>query len=332
MTLSKKRQASQIFGGLLLTAVLAGASYGQTPAGQEAPAAPINAPSPSSSPDKVVLRVENEEMTLGDFNSALDNLPAQQKRSLEAQGRRPMGEQFALMILLSQRAVTDHLDTTPEFARNMAMYRRQWLAQAEYRRLIDQTKPTEEEVNQYYSAHSNDFIVAEVRQIIIRKRPETARDASQGMLEPEAQARMEEIRKAVAAGTDPKKLADQFQQQNVVFVDAAPRIVKRTDLNPDMAKQVFQLKDGALTEVFNIPQALVCFQVLGQRRQELKELGSQVEDRVHQEKIQALTEEIKKKANIWMDDAFFAAPTPKSAAPTPSAPSSPPPAAPPAKP
>jgi len=316
--------------GLFLMALLVRTNYGQKPAGQEAPPQPkpSNPSPPASSPNKVVLKVDNEEVTQADFDMAVKNMPAPQKRVMEAQGLRPMGDQFALMILLSQRAVSDHLDTSPEFLQRVAMERRQWLAQAEYQRLLDQTKATPEEVNQYYSAHSNDFIAAEARQIIVRKRPENAKDASQGMLEQEARARMEEIRKEVLAGTDPKKLADQFQAQNVVFIDVSPRKLKRTDLNPDMEKQVFQLKDGALTEVFDVPQALVCFQVLGQRRLELKELGSEVENKVHQEKIQAVIAELKKKANIWMDDAYFAPPPPKPAAPAPNTPSGTPPAKP----
>lgn len=330
MNSSKARQAFRIVVGLFLMALLVRTNYGQKPAAQGAPAQPTpsNASPPASPPDKVVLKVENEEVTQADFDSAVGNLPAQQKRALEAQGRRPMADQYVVMILLSQRAVNDHLDTSPEFVRRFAMERRQWLAQAEYKRLLDQTKPTPEEVNQYYSAHSNDFIVAQVRQIIIRKRPESAKEASQGMLEQEARARMEEIRKAVLAGTDPKKLADQFQAQNVVFIDASPRNVKRTDLNPDMEKQVFQLKDGALTEVFDVSQALVCFQVLGQRRLELKELGTEVENKVHQEKMQILIADLKKQAKIWMDDAYFAPPPPKPAAPAPNTPPSTPPAKP----
>jgi hypothetical protein len=330
MNLCKARQACAIVAGLLLMALLARTSYGQKPAGQDAPAqpAPSKASPPSAAPNKVVLKVENEEVTQADLDMALENLTPQQKKTMESEGRRPVGDQYALMVLLSQRALNDHLDTSPDFVRRFAMERRQWLAQAEYRRLFDQTKGTPEEVNQYYSAHPNDFIVAEVRQIIIRRRPESVKEASLGMLEQEARTRMEEIRKAILAGTDPKKVADQFAVQNVVFIDVAPRNVNRPDLNPDMEKQVFQLKDGALTDVFNVPQALVCFQVLRQRRLELKELGSQVENLVHQQKIQALMADLKKKANIWMDDAYFAPPPPKPAAPAPNTPSSTPPAKP----
>ena len=193
--------------------------------------------------------------------------------------------------------------------------------------LLTIPKVTPEEVDQYYSAHANDYIVAEVRQFTIAKRLQGAPDPRRGLPEQEARARMEEIRKAVRAGTAPQKLADQFQVLNAVFIDVTPKYVRRTELFlPDMGKQVFQLKDGALTEVFDIFLAWTCYQVLGQRRLELKEVGSEVENIVHKEKLQALL--LGKKANIWMDDAYFALSPLKSAAPGPNTPSSTPPSKP----
>jgi len=350
MNLSKARQVSRIVVGLLLNAPLATTGYGQNPAGQNVPwqPTPTNPCPTSSSPKRVVLKVANEEMTPTDIDMNLEGMQMQEKRALEAQGCKAVGYHFALIILLSQRAVNDHLDTSPDVVSNthkltelvksahvpaaeaeqqLAIARRRWLAEAEYKRLVDQTKATPEEVNQYYAAHPNDFIVAEVRQFTIGKRLEGAPDPHRGLPAQEARARMEEIRKAVRAGTDPQKLADQFQVHNAVFIDVTPKDVRRTDLFlPEMGRQVFQLRDGALTEVFDTFLAWTCYQVLGQRRLELKEVGSEVENIVQKEKLQALL--LRKKANIWMDDAYFALPPPKLAAPGPNTPSGTPPSKP----
>ena len=172
MNLSKARQVSRIVVGLLLVATLATSGYGQKPAGQNVPwqPTPVNPCPTSSSPNRVVLKVENEEMTPTDIDMNLEDMQIQEKRALEAQGCKAVGYHFAMIILLSQRAVNDHLDTSPELVRQtqrmrelltlaqvsgteaerkVAIMRRRWLAEAEYKRLLDQTK--ELSINNIYN-------------------------------------------------------------------------------------------------------------------------------------------------------------------------------------
>jgi PPIC-type PPIASE domain len=330
MNLCKAWQACGLAAGLFLAEVLVGTAYGQTPPGQDShhPSVAGTTSPANSSPDSVVIRVGKEEVTKSELEMALKSLAPQERQAMQSGGRRNLGEQYAMMVLLSQQAVNDHLDDSQDFVRRLALQRRQWLAEAEYTRLYNQTTATPDEVSKYYVAHPDLFMITQVRRIIVRTRPEGAKDTVQGLAPQEARTRIEAIRKALLAGTEPKKVAEQFQLPNVVFVDLEPSNIKRGDLNSDMEKAISKLKDGEISDVIEYPQAMAIFQLLGNRHQELKEVTTQIENIIRREKIQNAMADLKKKASIWIDDAYFAsAPAPQPAA-APKASSSTPPAKP----
>ena len=79
-------------------------------------------------------------------------------------------------------------------------------------------------------------------------------------------------------------------------------------MRPDMEKAVFALKDGEVSEIFDVPQALVILQVTAHKRAELKDVSPQIEQTVQKQKIDSAMGDLKKSITIWMDDQYFAAP------------------------
>lgn len=328
MNPSGMQHIGKFFGGAILAGLLAGVVYGQTPQNPPPtlPSAPI--PASASNLDKVVMKVGEEQVTQAEFDFIIANMSPQDKRTLAAQGRRPLGDQYATLLVLEQRAVAEHLDSSPAFARQLVMQRRQLLAGAAYSEIVRQAAVTPEETNQYYTAHPDEFEQIKIRQVVVGKRPEGAAEGAKGLPLAEARTRADAIRKALLAGADPKKVAEQFQVPNEVIVDAEPRDVNQSALRPEMQKAVSQLKDGEISEVFDLPQALVFFQVVAHHHAELKEVSGQIENSLRQKKIEAALAELRKQVHIWTDDAYFAAPVPTPAEGT----STKPPASPPAKP
>jgi parvulin-like peptidyl-prolyl isomerase len=322
------RKIGKLIGGVALAGLLAGAINGQTP--QNPPATPPSAPLPGNTPnlDKVVMKVGEEKVTQADLDFIIATLNPQERRRLATQGRRALGDQYATLLVLEQRAVAEHLDSSPAFTRQLAMHRRQLLAEAAYSEIARQAAVTPEETNQYFTAHSNDFEQVKIRQVVIRKRAEGGPEGTKGLPLTEARTRAEDIRKAMTAGTDPKKLAEQFQVPDVVIIDADPRDFGRAAMPPEMQKASAQLKDGEVSEVFDLPQVLAFFQLVSRRQPELKEVSAQIENSLRQKKIEAALADLKKEAHIWTDDTYFAAPVP----PVPEGISKTPPASPPAKP
>jgi len=308
--------------GLLIAGVLVGVGYGQTPGGQ-APAAPSPSPaSQSSSPDKIVLKVGDESVTQREVDAFIQALPPQAQRTLAAQGRKSLGDEYTLMLVLSQDALKRHLDSTPDFQQMLALRRRQLLAAAAYQEITRQSVVTPEEINKYYAAHQSEFDEVRVNQVVIRIKPEGAKEGVPGLTAQEAKTRADEIRKALSSGDDPKKVAEQFQVANVVRVDAEPFPVRRGNMRPDMEKAAFELKEGEISPVFELPQTLVFFKVASHKARELKEVSSQIENSLRQQKVNSALDELKKNAKTWMDDAYFTPPSQPSQ-PSPQAPAKP---------
>jgi hypothetical protein len=322
------RKIGKFIGGAILIGLMAVAVYGQTP--QKPPAKPPSAPLPAGAAnlDKVVMKVGAENVTQTDLDFVIATLNPQDKRSLASQGRKSLGDKYATLLVLEQRAVAQHLDSSPAFVRQLRMQRRQLLAEAAYAEITRQAAVTPEETNQYFTTHTEELGQFKIRQVVIRKRAEGAAEGTKGLPLAEAKTRAEDIRKAMIAGGDQKKVAEQFQVPDEVIIDVEPRDVGRDAMRPDMQIAASQLKEGGVSEVFDLPQVLAFFQLVGHRQPELKEVSAQIENSLRQKKIDAALEGLKKDAHIWTDDAYFAppAPTPPEAAPKT------PPASPPAKP
>ncbi len=288
------------------------ASSPGSPNQQANPGAPAGTPtSPASNTpggDKVVLKVGDEQITQADLDSLLANLGPQVQQTISTQGRRPIGERYVLMLVLSQQAINDHLDSTPSFRQQAALQRRQMLAQAEYQHLMGHAPVSPDEIGQYYSTHPTESDEADVRQIVVRKRSEGAKEGTLGLAPQEARTRLEEIRKALAAGTDVKKVVQDLNDPKNIQIDANPRTVRRGQLLPALDKAAFELKDGAFSETVEVPQALVVLQVVAHHRAELKDVSTQIENTLRQQKLDAAVADLKKKAAVWMDEDYFKTP------------------------
>ncbi len=323
----KRREARwkcRVLAGLILAGMFAGAVYGQGQSGQNPPALEdVTAP---AGPGKVVMKVGSEQITQADLDFVISTLNPQAQQSLAQQGRRALGDQYALMVLLSQQGLSHHLDATPDFQRALALQKRQDLAQAEYRELLRQSSPSPEEVSQYFSAHPSEFEETQIREAIVMKKQAGAKTDTPGMGPEEAKAKADEIRKALLAGTDAAKVGEQFNVPNVVRIDPEPRTVRRGNLRPEMEKAAFELKPGGVSEVFDLPQALVVLQVVGRHAPDLKTVTPQIENTLRQQKVEAALAGLKKNANIWLDDSYFTGPAPAAPAAAPPAAGAQPPA------
>ncbi len=313
------RRALCAFSSLVLAAGISGISYGQTASHPSLNLTDPGTSSPPASADKVILKVGDQQVTQTDLDFVVKGLNPQYQQAIATQGRKPLGEQYALMLVLSQEALKQRLDSSPGVVRQLALTRLQTLAQAEYEAISLQVKVTPEEVSQNYTAHPNEFDIAQVRQFIIRKKPEGAKEGNPGLPLPDAKSRAEAIRKSLTSGVDGKKVAEEFQIPNTVMTDAEPRQIRHGELVAELDRTVFQLKDGQVSDVVDLPQALVIVQVVSRRHQDLKEVSTQIENSLRQQKVDAAVAQLKEKTPVWMDDAYFAPAPRASATPKPTA-------------
>ena len=53
------------------------------------------------------------------------------------------------------------------------------------------------------------------------------------------------------------------------------------------------------------PQAFIVVKVFGHQRPELKDVATEIETKLRQQKLDAEVDDLKKKAGVWMDEDYF---------------------------
>ncbi len=279
------------------------AAVGSSPSTNAAtPASPDTA----TSPQKVVLKVGNTQVTQSEIDFLISALGSEARTIVARRGRRPLGEEYVKTLLLSQRALDEHLDSTPTLRSRLELQRAQTLAEAEYEDMARKIEVSSDEVSQYYSTHRSDFEVVKVREFVVRKRPQDSNDPKRGLTPVEAKAKAEAIRKALASGTDIEKVAaTHASAPNVQLVDPKVRRLRRDEMIPALGDAIFALKGEGVTEPVETADTIYVVKVFGRDVPELKEVQEEIVGTIRQQKLDAELENMKKKAGVWMDEEYF---------------------------
>jgi hypothetical protein len=253
----------------------------------------------------VVLKVGDVQVTKEEFESRIREIePGHGDEGAPDKDRQRLGDDYASVLMLSQQALAKHLDSSPEVARQLAIARMQVLSDAEFATLMQQAQPTFAEVTQYYNAHASDYEEVQIRRLFIWKQPEDSKGV-QALTSQAARAKAEQIRKAYASGTDVKKLSGDLTKSQEGMLDPNPLTFSRGELSAQMLKVASSLKDGEWSEVEDTPARLLLIQLVKRDHQQLGQVSSHIEKQLQDKKMEALLNDLKKNAGIWMDEKYF---------------------------
>ena len=247
------------------------------------------------------------QVTEAEFESRIREIEPQgdaDKDDVNEKERRKLGDDYAAVLMLSQKAIANHLDTTPEVSRQLAIARMQVLSDAEFASLMRQATPSFEEISKYYSAHLSDYDLVEIRRLFIWKQRDNSKNAPV-LSSQAARASADRIRKAYASGTDVKNLSEDLRKSGEGMLDPQPLTFPRGELPPQMEKVAFTLKEGEWSEVEDNATRLLLIQVVKRDRKQLGEVSERIEKNLQGEKMQALLDDMKKNSGIWMDEQYF---------------------------
>jgi hypothetical protein len=252
--------------------------------------------------DKVVLRVGKLEVRQSAMDSLIESLSPQAKQALQQQGRKALGDQYADMLLLSQVAESQHLDSSPDFQQHIELDKEQLLANMEVRTIASKVTVSPSEVNQYYSSHPQAFQQVKICEVAVVKK---GAGSNTGFSPADAQAKADTIRKALTSGETPEQLSKQFAVPNEVYVQ--PRTLSATDPSiPTGLRTAFQLRVGGLSPVHDMANYLEFFQVVGRPMVSLRDATPAIQQGLRQQKVQAVVDNLKKQTPVWMDQSYFA--------------------------
>lgn len=291
---------------LLLSLVVAVGSV----AGQETAAAAADkkaaASEEKSSADRVIMKVGKTRVTEKEFEANIGDLEPKgdPDKGAAEKDRRRLGSDYASVLMLSQEALADHLEDSPEVRHQLAVARLQILSDAQFARLLSKTEATPEEVHRYYDAHLSDFDRVRIRRLFIWKVGPGSKN-THGLSPDHAAARASVILQESASGGDAIKMAEMFKDSDQGLLDAEPLVFGRGQLPADLDKAAFSMKVGQWAEAQDTPDRIILIYLFARDREPLSDVTAQIEKLVQGEKMQATLDELKKKAGVWMDQQYF---------------------------
>lgn len=283
-----------------------------TAAPQSKPAA---APAAEPTPETVVITIngvcpaatpaENCKRTI--TRAEFDGVVAAVNPNLPTEERRRLAAQYVQLVTLANEAEKQGLDKEPIFAERMRLERLRLLAQSAQVKLQDTSKPSEQEVENFYAENSNRFEEFSLRRIVI---PKTIGGEAKVV---ETKALADKILARAGAGEDPDKLeAEVYATAKVPGAPPATSLgwKRRGAMDPRHEPQIVALKAGQLSAVIEDAQSYYIYKVDAKRIIPLATVKDDIErglaGQATENKVRAVLSNIR----VDLNEAYFGPPPP----------------------
>lgn len=271
------------------------------PAGPAKPAVPED-------PNKVVLTIGTSKLTIGQWENIVAALPAQFQSYARTAGKRAFAENLIQLNLLSAEAAKAGLDKTPKMLEQLKFQRENMLAQAMFEDMQKNIKIDDKTVQDYYDAHKNEYESVVAKHILIRMKgaPMPAPEGRPELTDEQALAKAQEIRKKLVAGGDFAAIAKTDS-------DDTGSAEKGGDLGefrhgmmvPPFETAAFAQKVGEIGEPVKSPFGYHIIQVTEHKSKPVSEVRADVEKALRPELAKKAVDDMRAKATVTIDDAFF---------------------------
>ena len=286
----------------------------QTPAPKAPMPTPVKPPAaaaPADSPDKVVLTVGDEKMTVGQFQEFISTLP-EQYRSPAA--RRQIVDKLVDLKTLAQEARKRKVDLTPGYKAQLAFQTESLLAGTVLRELSTNMKPDEADGRKYYDAHKNEYEKVKARHILIRfKGSPVPVGEKKDLTEEEALAKAKALRARLVAGEDFATIAKAESDDTGSGSNGGDlNFFGHGQMVPAFEQAAFSQKVGEISEPVKSQFGYHLILVEKHETKSFDEMRPEIEKQLGPEMAQKAIEKLKSETKVQIDDAFFGTGAPQA--------------------
>ena len=285
-----------------------------TPVTPGSPATPMAKRTPTP-PDKVVAKIEGRDWTAADVDKLLSTFPPQAVKAFDAQPAHTLTS-ILMLQTLAKHAEADNLDKDPAFRQSLEFTRLQMLWQAEINNYRLHVTVTPEMQKKRYDDHLDSYKQAQTKVIFLSflpnaPHPATA-DTPKRLTEPEAKAKIEDLRKQAVAGADFGKLAKENSEEKASAAKDGdfPDIGSSSPFPENIKKAVLALKPGEISEPLRQPNGYYLFKLTGVKTQTFDEVRDNIFKEIQQEEFNTFMKGMEDRFKVDVLDAGYFAPGP----------------------
>jgi peptidyl-prolyl cis-trans isomerase C len=284
--------------------------------GAPAQAAPAPAPTAEIKPDTVVIEAGGKKYTAAEVDHLIALLPPQYQAQARVQPQ--ILTQLLMLQKLAGDAIKEDLDKKSPYKEQVEFARTNVLAQAELMIHHNSIVIPAEDQEKYFKEHPEKFQEAKVRVIYIAFNPapdKTGPDGKKLLVEAEAKAKIEDLRKQIAGGADFGKLArENSDDKTSAGKDGDFGVIKHNSAYPEPIKTaVFALKAGEMSQPIRLPNGFYLIRLDELRMQPYDEVSSQIFTDLQQERFQEFTKALQTQFTIKVENPAYFAPKPPPA-------------------
>jgi parvulin-like peptidyl-prolyl isomerase len=292
--------------------VLAVSLWAQPPATIPPPKpslAPPAPPAPALAPDAVIITVGDEKVTKDQFERILASVPEQQRAQFAtAAGKKRLAEQLVELKTMAQEARARKLEDDPLVKAEIALKIDQTLAQRLFQTYLETSKPNDAELHAYYDAHKNEYEQVKAKHILLRFKGSSVplKPDQKDRTEGEALALANDLRAKILAGASFDDLAKaNSDDSGNAQTGGSLGTFERGRMVPPFDKAAFAAEPGKVTEPVKSQFGYHLILVEEHKTKPFEEVRKQIEAKIGPELAQKRVAELKTKATVVLDPAYF---------------------------
>jgi peptidyl-prolyl cis-trans isomerase C len=287
------------------------------------PPAPTSTPVPVTKPaaagaavpagDPVVFQVGDDKMTRSQFDQFVDKLPDNLKKEVQQNGKRKLAERLVELKVLSQEAKREKLDQKAEIKQQLALQMDNVLASALFQSIMQSAKPDAAALQKYYDDHKGEYEKVKARHILIRFKGSRVplKPDQKDLTEEEALEKAKALRVRIVGGADFAVVAKAESDDTGSGANGGDLgSFARGSMVPQFEEAVFALAPGTVSEPVKTPFGWHLIQVQEHKTESLPEVQGAIQQKLAPEAAAKAIEQLKLKATITLDEAYFGPATP----------------------
>ena len=268
----------------------------------------VATPAVPTDPNRVILTIGNEKITLGQYNEIVNTLPAQYQTAARGPQKRQIAERLVQLRIMAREAEKRGLDKDPAVQQQLAFQRENILANAMFQDFSKNSKVDDVAAQKYYDEHKADYEAIKGRHILVRYKgsPVPLRPGTKDLTEEEALLKATDLKKKLDAGADFAALAKAESDDTGSGANGGDLgTFKHGQMVPAFEQAAFAQPVGKVSEPVKTQFGYHIIKIDSKEAKTFAEAKPEITEKLGPEMAKKQADDLRTASKVTFDDAFF---------------------------